>query len=116
VLQGTETIEGAEKALAQYGDLKDAPAVLVYCRDGLWYAAKRDEMAAIFAEKGGAATSLGERLGTERTPVLFPDLPLDSALPHFQRWPVLPITNRAMRGALEGAISLEDVLRRYQQR
>jgi CIC family chloride channel protein len=116
VLQGTDTIEGAEKALAQYGDLKHAPAVLVYCRDGLWYAAKRDEMAAIFAEKGGAATSLGERLGTERTPVLFPDLPLDSALPHFQRWPVLPITNRAMRGALEGTISLDDVLKRYQQR
>lgn len=116
VLQGSETIEDAEKALAGYGDMKDAPAVLVHCGDGLWYAARRDEMMAIFSEVSGVATSLGERLGAERTPVLFPDLELDSALPHFQRWPLLPITNRAMRGALEGAVSLEDVLRRYQQR
>jgi len=54
-------------------------------------------------------------LGPERTPVLFPDLPLSSALPHFQRWPLLPITNRAMRGSLEGVVSLQDVLNRYQR-
>ena len=54
--------------------------------------------------------TLAERLGPERTPILFPDLPLSSALPHFERWPLLPITNRAMRGSLEGAVSLQDVL------
>ncbi len=59
--------------------------------------------------------SLEQKLGPERTPVLFPDLPLASALPHFQRWPLLPVTNRALRGSLEGAVSLEDVLHRYQQ-
>jgi CIC family chloride channel protein len=48
--------------------------------------------------------------------VLFPDLPLASALPHFRRWPLLPVTNRAIRGALEGTVSLEEVLKRYQQR
>lgn len=63
-----------------------------------------------------AAKTLEGRLGPERTPILFPDLPLSSALPHFRRWPVLPITNRAVRGALEGTVSLEDVLRRFQQR
>jgi CIC family chloride channel protein len=60
--------------------------------------------------------TLEQRLGAERTPVLFPDLPLASALPHFRRWPLLPVTNRAVRGALEGTVSLEDVLKRYQQR
>jgi CIC family chloride channel protein len=60
--------------------------------------------------------TLEQRLGPERTPVLFPDLPLAAALPHFRRWPLLPITNRAMRGALEGTVSLEDVLKRYQER
>jgi CIC family chloride channel protein len=60
--------------------------------------------------------TLEQRLGAERTPILFPDLPLAAALPHFRRWPVLPITNRAVRGALEGTVSLEDVLRRYQER
>ena len=61
-------------------------------------------------------STLEECLGAERTPVLFPDLPLASALPHFQRWPLLPITNRAIRGSLEGVVSLEDVLQRFQQR
>ncbi|HTD96807.1 MAG TPA: hypothetical protein VK627_07745 [Edaphobacter sp.] len=59
---------------------------------------------------------LEERLGVERTPVMFPDLSLARALPHLPRWHVLPVTNRAMRGSLEGVVSLEDVLRRYQQR
>jgi CIC family chloride channel protein len=113
VLHGSETIADAKWLLKQYGD---ATVGLVHCRDGLWYAARRDELEAVFAELGADGVSLEERLGAERTPVLFPDLPLDSALPFFKRWPMLPITNRAMRGALEGAISLEDVLKRYQQR
>jgi len=113
VLHGSETIADAKWLLKQYGD---AAVGLVHCRDGLWYAARRDELEAVFAEPGVDGVPLEERLGAERTPVLFPDLPLDSALPFFKRWPMLPITNRAMRGALEGAISLEDVLKRYQQR
>jgi CIC family chloride channel protein len=31
------------------------------------------------------------------------------------RWPVLPIQNRASRGTLEGMVTLDDVLSRYQQ-
>ena len=60
--------------------------------------------------------TLGGLLGPERTPILFPDLPLSSALPHFQRWPLLPVTNRALRGSLEGVVTLDDVLHRYQER
>ena len=60
--------------------------------------------------------TLEQRLGEERAPVLHPDLPLASALPHFRRWPLLPVTNRAMRGALEGTVSLDEVLKRYQER
>jgi len=129
VLQGSESVEDTVKSLAQYGETKDIPAVLIQCPDGLWYAATRDEIHALaMAHRNGAremsskapeahlAISLSEQLGPERTPVLFPDLPLSSALPHFQRWPLLPITNRAMRGSLEGAVSLQDVLNRYQKR
>jgi CIC family chloride channel protein len=39
---------------------------------------------------------------------------LANALSYFQRWPVLPISNRAVRGVLEGVVSLEGVLGRYQ--
>jgi chloride channel protein, CIC family len=129
VLQGSESIEDTVKSLARYGEIKDLPVVLVHCPDGLWYAAVRDELEALVSKVGSdtryatadqpeehLTPSLAEQLGPERTPVLFPDLPLSSALPHFQRWPLLPVTNRAMRGSLEGAVSLQDVLNRYQKR
>jgi len=128
VLQGSESVEDTAKSLAQYGDSKDISVVLIQCPGGLWYAATQDELHALVTRPGEGSRdtsaglpevhldlSLAEQLGPERTPVLFPDLPLSSALPHFQRWPLLPITNRAMRGSLEGAVSLQDVLDRYQK-
>jgi CIC family chloride channel protein len=120
VLQGSETIAAALDSLAQYGDANQTSAVLVHCTDGLWYAATRREIESFTQAEGEVAADtdamLQQRLGPERTPVLFPDLPLASALPHFRRWPLLPVTNRAMRGALEGTVSLEDVLERFQRR
>jgi chloride channel protein, CIC family len=138
VLQGSETVVAVAATLAQYPDFKNVPSVLVRCSDGLWYAATRAEIgsaltgpapdptanpaaasgeaSATVVEPAGPNQPLEQRLGPERTPVLFPDLPLAAALPHFRRWPLLPITNRAMRGALEGTVSLDDVLKRYQQR
>jgi CIC family chloride channel protein len=118
ILQSSETVVDAMKAVAQYSGMEDASVVLVHCSDGLWYAAKHEELQEIFAKAGETdpTVSLEERLGKERTPVLFPDLPLASTLPHFKRWPLLPITNRAMRGALEGTVSMTDVLKRYEGR
>jgi CIC family chloride channel protein len=123
VLQGSETMNAAVAALQQYGAMQDAAAVLVHCSDRLWYAATRAEIEAVLFSTDGAdldaadmAITLEERLGVERTPILFPDLPLAAALPHFRRWPLLPVTNRAARGALEGTVSLEGVLKRYQER
>ncbi|MDP9039598.1 MAG: chloride channel protein [Acidobacteriota bacterium] len=129
VLQGSDTLPDAASALARYGDLRDTPAVLIHCSDGLWYAAAPAEIGSALnpvepRDPPGPSTgtpapapphTLEQRLGAERTPVLFPDLPLSSALPHFQRWPLLPISNRAVRGALEGTVSLADVLGRYQR-
>lgn len=118
ILQGSETVADAMKSVARYREMEDASVVLVHCRDGLWYAAKHEDLQEIFtkAAEDDPSVSIEERLGKERTPVLFPDLPLASALPHFKRWPLLPITNRAMRGALEGTVSMADVLKRYQRR
>ncbi len=129
VLEGSETISQAAVTLARYKDRDSAPAILVHCGDGLWYVARKDELEALFSTAGAKSfeepttgltelpgITLEERLGDERTPVLFPDLPLSSALPHFHRWPLLPITNRAILGSLEGIVSLQDVLDRYQQK
>jgi chloride channel protein, CIC family len=141
ILQGAETLPASASALAAYPDSSAARAILIHCTDGLWYAATPQELESILNPAApDPATELGappqtvsssavgipitraqpltleQVLGPERTPILFPDLPLSAALPHFRRWPLLPITNRAMRGALEGAVSLEDILHRYQQR
>jgi CIC family chloride channel protein len=127
ILQGSDTPPAAASALAAYPDSNAASTILIHCTDGLWYAATPQEIESILnpgapsqtaspSEVGIHNTTLEQRLGPERTPVLFPDLPLSAALPHFRRWPLLPITNRAIRGALEGAVSLEDILHRYQQR
>jgi CIC family chloride channel protein len=142
VLQGSDALASAASTFSQYAESPATTAVLVHCTDGLWYAATRAEIDSILtgsapdpttapadtaeaaaaiaadppaASAPGPAATLEQRLGSERTPVLFPDLPLASALPHFRRWPLLPVTNRAVRGALEGTLSLEDVLKRYQQ-
>ncbi|HEY1807532.1 MAG TPA: chloride channel protein, partial [Acidobacteriaceae bacterium] len=56
---------------------------------------------------------LQRALKVDRTPRLFPDMPLDSALHYFPRWPVLPILNRASRETVEGVLTLNDVLRCY---
>jgi len=114
VLPGSETLWNAKQTLAQSAD---AAAVLIQCSDATWYAAREGELQTILegvtAENG--TETLQSRLGPERTPLIFPDQPLASALSHFRRWPVLPISNRALRGTLEGVLTLEDVLKRYQE-
>ncbi len=128
ILQGSETLADSRESLSRYSGDRNA-AVLVQCGDGLWYAARTEELETLFSEQAASEASDGsnategdrrgqtleEILGPERTPLLFPDLPLASALPHFQRWPLLPITNRAMRGSLEGVVTLKDVLDCYQR-
>jgi CIC family chloride channel protein len=120
ILQGGQTVASAKDALAQNEDPAGAAAILVQCRDGGWYAARPSELETLFQqaavpEDPTGSQLLEERLGKERTPLIFPDQPLSSALPYFRRWPVVPISNRATRGALEGVLSLEDVLKRYQR-
>jgi CIC family chloride channel protein len=61
------------------------------------------------------ATPVVEILPAERAPNLFPDMPIDSAIPHLARWSILPIQNRAARGTLEGTVTLPDILARYQR-
>ncbi len=119
ILNGTETL-WSTKMLLDQPEAVAAKALLVRCSDGLWYAATREELEAALAglekpESPGAQQALEARLGPERTPLIFPDQLLSSALPHFRRWPLLPVLNRAIRGALEGVLTLEDVLKRFQQ-
>jgi chloride channel protein, CIC family len=114
ILEGTAPLEAAHQQYLQYDSLKDSSIALIRCPQSQWYVARREELEEIFTgpellpadspdspvPAEPAAATLCEALGPERTPILFPDLPLSSALPHFERWPLLPITNRAIRGSL----------------
>jgi CIC family chloride channel protein len=111
IVKGKESIGEAAQAISA----TQSPAFLVHLWDGTWYAMTKEELTAVSATLN-QETPIERALPAERTPILFPDLPLDSALPYFPRWPLLPIMNRASRGTLEGIVALEDVLRRYQRR
>src|SRR5271165_1686272 len=77
-------------------------------------------LADLAEQASSAATPTGDTpieraLKPDRTPMLFPDLPLDNTLHYFPRWPLLPILNRANKSKLEGVMALDDVLKRYQE-
>ncbi len=110
VFPGTATLEEVSTQLGI-----DAPMLLVKLRDGSWYSMNRTEFTSLAAAQT-PDTLLERAIKPDRTPLLFPDLPLDSAIPYLARWPVLPIQNRASKGILEGVVTLEDVLGRYQQK
>ncbi len=110
VIKGAQTIADAAQLLAE----AHASAFLISLWDGSWHSMTADELTAAGATST-PDTPLERVLPPERAPVLFPDMPLDSALHYFPRWPVLPIMNRASRGTLEGIVTQNDVLRCYQE-
>jgi CIC family chloride channel protein len=65
------------------------------------------------AEKG--ASNLGSLLSLERVPYLHPDHPLETALRYVDRWPLVPVVNRADFRRLEGVVSQRHVLERYRE-
>jgi CIC family chloride channel protein len=108
IIDGSDTLQAVSQAISEF----HATACLVRLMDGSWYAMSTDEL------NGAAATltpdtAVQRALKTDRTPALFPDMPLDSALHFFPRWPLLPVLNRASRGTVEGMLTLDDVLRCY---
>ncbi len=93
----------------------DKPSVFfLRMADGSWYTMSVEEFRSLCGSHP-PETMMREALGEERTPNLFPDLPIDSAIPHLARWAILPIQNRAIRGTLEGTVTLPEILARYQR-
>ncbi len=110
-LESRETLKTAAVELSLDPTLR---ALVVRMDDGGWYVLSLHELATL-AQALPGSTLLEKALPSERCPLLFPDLPLDSALRHFSRWPLLPVSNRAAKGTLEGMVTLEEVLTRYQR-
>jgi CIC family chloride channel protein len=110
VLQGMDSLARASQRMAETG----TSVVLVQMRGRTWYALTGEELTRLAATQNTEST-IEKALPTDRIPPLYPDLPLDSALPYFSRWQILPVQNRASRGTLEGILTQTDVLERYQQ-
>lgn len=109
IVLGSDTMEAVSATLAA----AHTKVFLVRMWDGSWYAMTAEELTSASASLT-PDTSIEHALKADRPPTLFPDLPLDAALHHFPRWPLLPVQNRANRALLEGVLTLDGVLRRYQ--
>jgi hypothetical protein len=64
--------------------------------------------------EGKGALSLRSVLPIRQLPHLHPDQPLDMALRYVKEWPLVPVVSRANFDQLEGVISQDNVLKRYQ--
>ena len=78
-----------------------------------WNVISRDLLARMIKEGKGALT-LGSVLPIQRLPYLYPDLPLDAALRCVNQSEIIPVVNRADLRKLEGIVTRDDVLSRYQ--
>lgn len=110
VLQGFDSLAKASETFT----LSGVDTLLIRMWDKSWYALTREELTGIEALQR-PETALEVAVRNDRIPELYPDLTLDSALPCFARWRVLPIQNRATHGALEGILTEHDVLHRYHE-
>jgi chloride channel protein, CIC family len=88
---------------------------LIRCSRNRWYVLPAADLPKLVQASTRIDQPIEELLPDDRAPFLYPDLPLNETLAHFNRWPILPIVNRAVSGLLEGVVSQADVLKCYQE-
>ncbi len=119
ILEEAATLEQAAAVMLSPGSgaapARDSDALLIRLPAGQWYVLTAAELTEALSALP-PETPLKSAIKPDRAPMLFPDMPLDSALPHFVRWPLLPIRNRAIKGLLEGVVTSDDVMHCYQER
>jgi CIC family chloride channel protein len=108
VMDADESLEHA----FQLADAKTSDVLLVRLNPTGWSSLVRHELETMIKEGKGNLT-LGSVLIGRQIPLLHPDHPLDTALRYLDRWPLVPVVNRADFRKLEGVISESDVLKRY---
>lgn len=107
VLDGEKSVADAlresERASGDY--------LLVRLTPSGWSTVTKQDLRTMADAELGSAT-LGSLL-KKPVPFLHPDLPLETALRYVDRWPLVPVVNRADFRELEGVITQRDVLERY---
>jgi chloride channel protein, CIC family len=108
VLDAEETLERAFQRL----DEKTPDVLLVRLRPTGWSSVSKQDLETLIKE-GKGNQSLSSVLAGRQIPYLHPDHSLETALRYVDRWPLVPVVNRADFSKLEGVISEHDVLTRY---
>jgi CIC family chloride channel protein len=108
VLDAEETLERAFQRL----DEKSPDILLVRLNPTGWSSVTKQELE-IMIKEGKSGETLSSVLAGRQIPYLHPDHPLETALRYVERYPLVPVVNRADFRKLEGVISEHDVLSRY---
>lgn len=112
VVEGEDSVEKVLRTL----DKARQEIVLVRLKPagGLagWSSLSRADLAELIADNK-ANQAVGSLLAFKQIPLLHPDMPLDVVLRYVDRWPVLPVVNRANLRKLDGIVTERDVLERY---
>ncbi len=102
-----------ERALGE-AEKSAAENLMVRLGPGGWAGVTKEALRALAADSR-AGSSLNTIEAIAPIPFLHPDHPLETALRYVDRWPAIPVVNRADFGKLEGVISQRDVLDRYRE-
>lgn len=108
VLEGRATLDKAIHAV----EASSHSALMVHLPNNEWSCLTQEQAQAMIKEGKGAST-LDALLSDSPIPFVHPDQPLDTVLRYVDRWPLVPVVNRANLSKLDGVISQEDVLARY---
>jgi CIC family chloride channel protein len=109
VLEGSDALEQAAARIAGQPE----NIFLVRMDPSGWSTLPRDLLDRMIKEGKGSLT-LASVLPTTRLAYLYPDLPLDAALRCVTQSELIPVVNRADLRELEGVVTRDDVLTRYQ--
>ncbi len=108
VLDGKDSVDQAVRRL------QDLPGnFLVRLDPSGWRSITSEKLRQLVGEGKGEMT-LGSTVSGANLPYLHPDLTLETALRYVHELPLVPVVNRANFRSLEGVISREDVLEKYQ--
>lgn len=109
VLESEDSLDRAARAFERS---PKENVLLVRLRPAGWSSIDREELKTLLSE-GKGVLPLGAILDARPIPSLHPDHPLDMSLRYVDRWPLVPVVNRANLSELEGVITQRDVLERY---
>ncbi len=109
VMTAVELQSRAERAAEQ----KLPDALLVRLQPAGWSLLTRKDLEQLRHGEQQISAKLPALLASCQVPFLHPDQPLDLALRHVDRWPVVPVVSRANFSKLEGVVSQEGVLEKY---